>query len=161
MIDWALALTSTSKAIETAKLLLEVGKAYDEATFKLTIANLTGDLANVKLALTDARAESREKDEEIAALRKTFAFRQDHTTVVRGFRYEMTNDGKPQGMPFCQRCDAVDGRLIPLAKTRSKDGFRAICPQCKSDFGGQHGFGYVGNGDAVTTGLVASEPAGS
>jgi len=34
-------------------------------------------------------------------------------------------------MPFCIRCDTIDGILIRLAKTSTKDGYKALCPSCK------------------------------
>jgi hypothetical protein len=141
-MDFIGAITAATKAYEGLKLLKGLEKNFNEASFKATIAEITSNLADVKMALTEARAEAAEKDAEIDRLRKEFAFLIDNTIMSKGFRYEKSSQGRPQGMPFCPRCEKVDGRLMRLAKTTSKEGFKAICPQCKAEFGNQHGYGY-------------------
>ena len=100
-------------------------------------------LAEAKLSLTDTREELRQKDTEIAELRRTFEFARDETAINRGIRYQKAPDGSPEGMPFCDRCEKVDGRLIQIVGTSAvKDGYKAICPQCNADYGMQHGYTY-------------------
>ena len=107
-------------------------KTFDEASFKLRIADITSNLADLKIALTEAKSEAAEKDAEILRLKKEFAFAVENTIMAHGFRYERSSsEGNVQGMPFCPRCEKVDGRLINLAKSI---GRHAICPQCKAEF---------------------------
>ena len=141
-MDFIGAIATATKAIEGLKLLGGLEKSFGEASFKLTIADLTTNLADLKIALGEAKSEAAEKDAEISRLKNEFAFRAENTIESRGFRYEKSSDGKPQGMPFCIRCEKVDGRLIPIAFTMSKAGNKSVCPQCKADFGIEHGFGY-------------------
>jgi len=140
-MDFIGAMATATKAIEGLKLLRGLEKSFDEASL-LTIADLTTNLADLKIALGEAKSEAAEKDAEISRLKNEFAFRAENTIESEGFRYEKSSDGKPQGMPFCTRCEKVDGRLIPIAFTMSKAGNKSVCPQCKADFGAQHGRGY-------------------
>jgi hypothetical protein len=141
-MDFMGAIAAATKAYEGLKLLKGLEKNFNEASFKANIAEITSNLADVKMALTEARSEAAEKDAEIDRLRKDFAFVIDNTIMFDGFRYEKSSQGRPQGMPFCPRCEKVDGRLMTLAKTTAAQGYKAICSQCKADFGKQHGFGY-------------------
>jgi hypothetical protein len=136
------AIAAATKAYEGLKLLKGLEKNFNEASFKATIAEITSNLADVKMALTEARSEAAEKDAEIDRLRKEFAFLIDNTIMSKGFRYEKSSQGRPQGTPFYPRCEKVDGRLMQLAKTMSQDGLKALCPQCKAEFGHQFGYGY-------------------
>jgi hypothetical protein len=141
-MDWAVALTTASQALGLAKTLVDVDRTVDHATFKMKIAELSSNVADLKIPLTEAQSEAAEKDEAIARLKKAFEFR-ERTVMVRGMRYEKGPDG-PVGMPFCDRCEKVDGRLIRLAGTRTaKDGYKAVCPQCNANYGMQHGNEYL------------------
>jgi hypothetical protein len=136
-MDFMGAIATATKAIEGLKLLMNLEKTFDEASFKLRIADITSNLADLKIALTEAKTEAAEKDAEISRLKKEFAFAVENTILVHGFRYERSSRGTPQGVPFCPRCEKVDGRLINLAETglMAAGSRRAICPQCKSEFG--------------------------
>ncbi len=101
----------------------------------MKIAELSAKVAEMQIALSEAQSEAAAKDDEIARLQKTFAFREEQTVKLRGMRYEKAPDGNPQGEPFCTRCEVVEGRFIPLARVRSKGTVTAICPQCKMDYG--------------------------
>jgi hypothetical protein len=141
-MDFIGAIATATKALEGVKLLMGLEKAFDAASFKIQIADITSKLADLKIALVDAKSEAAEKDAEISRLKNEFAFRAENTIEAKGFRYEKSSAGKPQGMPFCTRCEKVDGRLMKIVLTPSNKGTAAICPQCKSEFGVQHGYGY-------------------
>ncbi len=142
MIDFAVALASVTKGLEVLKTMQEIDKNYDAATYKRKIAELMSAVADAKMALIEAREDAASKDKEIDRLKDGLRFRHENTVVVRGFRYEKGQNEGPIGMPFCPRCDTIDGVLIRIAETRGKDGYKAICPNCKSDFGLLHGYGY-------------------
>ena len=143
-MDFIGTIAIATKAIEGLKLLRGLEKTFDEANFKMQIADITSNLADLKIALVEAKSEAAEKDAEISRLKNEFAFRAENTIESNGFRYEKSSAGKPQGMPFCPRCEKVDGRLINLAKTGMSSGglHKAICPQCKSEFGRVTGYLY-------------------
>lgn len=61
-------LAALSQAIGIAKDIIEIGRTYDEATFKLKMSDLTPSLADAKVALSDARIELSEKAEQISTL---------------------------------------------------------------------------------------------
>jgi len=142
VIDFAVALTSLTKGLEALRAIQEIDKNLDAATYKAKIADLMSAVADAKIALVDAREEIASKDKEIDQLKEGLRFRRENTIVVRGFRFEKAQNRSPMGMPFCTRRDTIDGILIRLAKTSTKDGYKALCPSCKADFGGEHGFGY-------------------
>jgi hypothetical protein len=143
-MDFMGAIATSTKAIEGLKLLMSLEKTFDEASFKLRIADITSNLADLKIALTEAKSEAADKDAEILRLKKEFAFAVENTIMVHGFRYEKSSRGNAQGMPFCPRCEKVDGRLMNLAKSGLSAAAlqKAVCPQCKSEFGRVNGYLY-------------------
>lgn len=147
-MDFIGAIAAATKAYEGIKLLKDLEKNFDEASFKLRIAEITSNLADLKMALSEAKSEAAEKDAEISRLKKEFAFAAENTIMVNGYRYERSSKGGAQGMPFCPRCEKVDARLINLTKVGIS---RAICPQCKSDFSGVSRFLYDASDAAATT----------
>jgi hypothetical protein len=143
-MDVMTTITAISRSLDVLRTLKEIDSEFDRATYKAKIAELTSTLAEAKTSLLDAREELRAKDIEIAELKRAFEFARDNTVVKKGMRYEKAPDGSPQGMPFCDRCERVDGRLIRIVGTQtSKDGYKAVCPQCKSDYGMVHGYSYA------------------
>jgi hypothetical protein len=70
MVDIMTALATATQAIKLAQDLRGIDKAIDAAEFKLKIADLTGALSDIKLALTDAKEELASKQAEIDALKK-------------------------------------------------------------------------------------------
>jgi hypothetical protein len=85
----------------------------------------------------------RDRKRETRAAQDKLDRLEENTVVVRGLRYEKRPDGGgPMGMPYCERCEKIDRVLIRLAGVRGNDGYKAICPQCKSDFGMEHGYIY-------------------
>ncbi|WP_421591105.1 hypothetical protein [Shinella sp. M27] len=131
-MDWAGALSAVATAVGVAKDLREIDKGLDQAEMKAKLADVISNLADVRIALVDAREEMRAKDLEIARLKETFAFKA--TLVdVRGFKFETLPDGTPKGFPFCPRCEVSAGKLHRLS--RPKFGSDLACPECKTPYG--------------------------
>ena len=61
------AIATATKAIEGLKLRMDLEKAFDEASFKLRIADITSNLADLKIALGEAKSEAAEKNAEYPA----------------------------------------------------------------------------------------------
>ena len=136
-MDFIGTIAIATKAIEGLKLLRGLEKTFGEASFKMQIADITSNFSDLKTALVDAKSEAAEKDAEISRLKSEFAFRAEKTIRKRGFAYEQDSKGGPQGMPFCPRCETVDGRLIRIVEAPSKHkggGRTVLCPQCKADY---------------------------
>jgi hypothetical protein len=142
MIDFAVALTSLTKGLEALRAIQEIDKNLDAATYKAKIADLMNAVAEAKIALIDAREEIASRNKEIDRLKEGLQFRRENTIMLEGFRYEKGQNGKPVGMPFCRRCDTIDGILIQIAETCTKDGYKGICPNCKADYGSGRGCPY-------------------
>jgi rubrerythrin len=94
---------------------------------------LTTLLADVKLALTDARTEHSAKDAEIERLKAFLAKRDADTVEHHGYRYRKGEDGNPKGEPYCPVCEAKHGLLF---LTTTTENFAQQCPNCKAVFGG-------------------------
>lgn len=129
-MDWAGALSAVATAVGIAKDLREVDKGLDQAEMKARLADVIGNLADVKIALTDARQEARDKDEEIARLKSAFVFK---STLVEkeGFKFETFPDGEPKGEPFCPRCEQNFGRFYRL---NWASAYKYDCPECKAGY---------------------------
>lgn len=72
-MDIMLALTAATQAMGLVKGLQEIDRGYSQGEIKATMAELYGKLADVKIALADARELMREKDDEIRQLEARIA----------------------------------------------------------------------------------------
>jgi hypothetical protein len=120
-------------AINLSKELIGVNRSFNEAEFKLKIADLTSSLATVKISLADAQQQLQQRDSEIGSLKKNLAFRED-LVETNGFKYRKQGDGSPIGTAFCPVCEQKNGNFFNLVRTQ-KPGIPYCCPSCKSDFG--------------------------
>jgi hypothetical protein len=127
MVDFMTALATASQAIKLANDLRGIDKAMDAAEYKLKIAELSGALSDIKLALVEAKEELAAKQAEIEELTKRFA-RVGETVEVKGYKYNKGPDGKPKGAPFCPVCEQNTGKLFHLAKILTAQQ----CPNCKA-----------------------------
>lgn len=135
MVDIMTALATATQAIKLAQDLRGIDKAMDAAEYKLKIADLTGALSDIKLALTDAREELASKDAEIEKLTKALK-RVADVVEYQGYKYDKGPEGKPRGAPYCPVCEQK-GMLIHIAKVLHAKQ----CPHCKGFFDG-HFFGH-------------------
>lgn len=69
-MDLAGGLAAVGQALGIAKALKDIDKSFDAATHKVRVAELYSSLAEVKMALTDAREEIHAKDGEIKRLKE-------------------------------------------------------------------------------------------
>ena len=63
------ALATASQAVKLAKDLREIERDLDSAGYKAKMAELYGNLADIKMALSDAKVALHEKDGRILALK--------------------------------------------------------------------------------------------
>jgi hypothetical protein len=140
MIDWALALSTASQAIRFANDLRSIDKEVSQAELKLKVADLTGTLADLKMILTEARSDAKEKDEEIARLKKLPRRLADETIELYGYRYRKRTDGKgaAAGNPFCDVCLQKDGLLIETAFVHGTGIQQLRCPNCAATYARLH-----------------------
>lgn len=68
-----MALTTVSQALDITKKLKEIGKQYDEATFKMQIADLMAKLTDLKISFSEAKESILERDERIRELKREIA----------------------------------------------------------------------------------------
>lgn len=141
-MDLVSSISAATKALETLKIMRDIDKQFDAATYKAKIAELMSTVSDLKLALIDAKEAFASQAAELKKQKENFRYAVEETVVVRGKRYEKGKDGNPQGMPFCERCERVEGKLLKLAGTRGKDGYKAKCPECGADYGLEHGYTY-------------------
>jgi hypothetical protein len=139
MVDIPVAIAAITNAIKLASDLRTIEREFDVAEYKLKIADLTTLLANVKIALGDARTEHAAKDAEIERLKAFLAKRDTDTVEYQGYRYRKGEDGKPRGQPYCSVCELKHGLLF--LTTTEEGGFSQRCPNCNAKFGGVLRFG--------------------
>ncbi|MEW9807029.1 hypothetical protein [Mesorhizobium marinum] len=129
-MDWAGALSAVATAVGIAKDLREIDQSLDNAGMKARLADVISNLADVRMALVDARDEAIEKDREIDRLREAFYWR-GNLVEVNGFKYESFEDGSPRGSAFCPRCEQNAGRFYRMGFVV---GGAHKCPECKTDY---------------------------
>lgn len=129
---------SPMDAIVTIKGLLDIAKQLKgfakDAEGKMLVANLTSDLAELKIAFAELQEENHElrtklkERDDLSSLREHMERRDDV--------YFLTMDGRDPG-PYCPKCLDVDGKLVPVSKFSA--AFAPIgkynCPNCKAAYG--------------------------
>jgi hypothetical protein len=83
-MDFIGSIAIATKAIEGLKLLRGLEKTFDEASFKMQIADITSNLADLKTALVEDKFDAAEKDAEISRLKNEFAFKAEKTIQKKG-----------------------------------------------------------------------------
>jgi hypothetical protein len=104
-MDIPAAFSAIGQAITVAKSLRDIDRSMDAATYKLKIAELSGGLADVKIALSDAALSLQDKD-----------------TTIRRLQDEI--DGLKKG-EFCPICSV--GRLkVTSSKPHPQFAFAGV-----------------------------------
>jgi hypothetical protein len=131
-MDFMTIIATATKSLEMVKALKDIDKQIGEAELKARAAELLSNLADLKVALVEAKEEVAAKDDAINKLKAAFQLRNDCVRQYN-FLYDKSVDGKPVGQPYCTRCEQIDGVMI---KVTYDDGVRgnAICPQCKTKY---------------------------
>jgi hypothetical protein len=130
-MDIAAGIAAATAAMKAVQALKELDASFDKAKHRSEMAMLLTQIADVKLALVDARELHFAKDAEIADLKRVLEVR-DEGLVVGPYRYRasVSRPGRHVGFPYCPRCEAVDKRLI--LTHRNPVGRGCICPQCRA-----------------------------
>ena len=103
---------------------------------KLKLSEAISDFSDAKLALVDAKEVILEKERQIAELKNQLIFKDQKTKEIKGYLYEISETGTPQGMPFCPTCLADASKFIHLVRSVSqKDAYSIVCPRCKGNYG--------------------------
>jgi hypothetical protein len=132
MVDIPAALQAASTGVKILKDLNEVKKLYDDAPLKLKIAELSGTLAQVQMALVEAQKEIADKDAEIAKLQASFKRKAEGLVEHHGYYYRTGGDGKPRGRPHCPTC-IQEGRIMMMTPGTRGPGRPHVCPACNCE----------------------------
>ncbi len=124
-------------AIDGAKALRDTAKAWDEADFKLRIADLINTLTDAREKISDLSDQLRDRDREIADLKRAASERA--ALEYEAPFYWRATDGGRDG-PFCQRCNDVDGKSVRLIDVNQG---RWHCAGCKAVYAGPERARYV------------------
>jgi hypothetical protein len=136
MVDLNIALTTAGEALKIVNQLWGVQKAFNEAERKLKVAELNGALATLKNAIVDAKEELKNKEDEVAALKKSFAVFNE-TVEAYGYQFDKKSDGTPTGHAYCPVCIQKEGRMFHLTTTW-RPGRPEECPNCKAHYSVTH-----------------------
>lgn len=116
-MDFMGAISLATRSLELAKAIKDIDKQLGEAELKAKSAELLSNLADVKVALVDARDALDQKEREIARLKAAFQLRED--CLRHGsFLYAKKPGGSPSGHPYCPRCEQVDGVMRSARSAR-------------------------------------------
>jgi hypothetical protein len=132
VVDFTSALATAGHALKLVTDLRGIQKAFDEAEWKLKVAELNGALAELKNALVDAKEQAKVKNEEIKILEENFLILKE-TVEVNGFKFDKTADGKPNGHAYCPVCIQKEAYMFHLTPTWEK-GRPEQCPKSKAKF---------------------------
>lgn len=122
------ALTGAKAAYDLAKGLRESNKSYADAEAQLKLADLIGQLAEIKVQLAEVQLAASEKDQEIVDLKK--ALSQESTLIYEDKFYFFAND-EDRKNPLCSPCYDSKKKVIRLEE-REQGYF--FCHVCKTPF---------------------------
>ena len=130
MADFVSIIASLTAARTAAKGLLEIKSIADSAEAKMAIAEMQNTLADTKGEIADLKLELQSKDECIRGLEAKLS---EKEKLVRHneMYFEVDEDGKPAGDPFCPRCHEVDGKSIHLVHRNEQ---YVACPSCEKKY---------------------------
>ena len=137
-MDIATGITAATAALQTVRYIAELDKVLSQAELKSKMAALYTDLADVRMALTDARETVAELRAQVGKLEdwqdeKRLYTLSDAGNGVLVYRF----DGADQSIPahdLCPNC-FVEGRksiLQPVTRFERRTG-HLICHSCKND----------------------------
>jgi superfamily II helicase len=136
-MDIITALQATSQGLSVLKQLRDIEKQFDVATLKIQIAELAEALTTARLTLVEAQEELAKKDGEIAILKRNFEKVAD-TVEHEGFHYDKGEGDQPTGLPYCPRCQTLNGILMRVTRVQSKQRGTVCCPHCKAEYSHVH-----------------------
>ncbi len=135
-------LNALKYATDIVKYLRSVGKDFEQAEFKLKLADLTELLAEIKVKLVEAQEENLALSQEISECRRQRDFRsmlriENNVYVPSAGEIEGYGSG-----PWCTKCFDTAGLLVTLhhklaTAVGSASGgwatsYKYECPNCKS-----------------------------
>jgi hypothetical protein len=129
------ALGALNSAITIGKAVLDSKGAVERATLNLQVAELTGAVAEAKIALVEIEERVREKDKEIERLNEALENRNKVAKVNDAF-YDLDDQGRPTGEPYCMSCYETRKKLVHLARTGPRTHDPKMCPTCKTSYSG-------------------------
>lgn len=129
MVDFVAALAQGKAAYDALKAVIAAGKAWDEAEYKLKLANLAGQIQEMRSALLEAQESDRTKELRILELEGRLKFK-GTMKYEAPFYLSIGADGERDG-PFCQKCWDADEKPIRLQHVNHG---RWHCAECKNRF---------------------------
>ncbi|MCA9499131.1 MAG: hypothetical protein MRJ67_09320 [Nitrospirales bacterium] len=119
-------INSITTAITLAKRLKEISNNIQDAEFKNLLADLSLELADTKLRLSEIVVENSDLKEEISRLKHSQGLKSD-LKFKDGLYYTEDGDG-----PFCPGCYDSKGEIIrtPEQMGHSRNFGTFKCPKC-------------------------------
>jgi len=124
------AISGVKAATEIAKIVKDAGGAFEEAEFKLKMADLLSALADSQVALAESTQMLVEKDQEIESLKELLAFSgklERHNNAY----FEVNGEGTLYGDPLCQSCWETKKLPVHLANVSRSEN---ICNSCNTSY---------------------------
>ena len=121
-------ISAATQALNIAKALRSIERDYDAASYKSQITDLIVSLTETKLALSDAKDQLADRDQEIVRLKASFEDKSNLKKGIGDYSYKTDEQGNLRGYPVCPRCEEVDGRIVQTKETDHSS--KSSCPAC-------------------------------
>ncbi|NGZ17118.1 hypothetical protein G6Z94_07105 [Vibrio aestuarianus] len=126
-------ISSIKVALDITKELRGIDSSLKDAEVKLKLAELIEALSDAKVLMSEIREENQDLRLQVKELERQL--NQTDEVVFENGHYFLKhpNDGQAKG-PFCAKCYADSGKLIPESELPSTfhDLGRYKCPKCSS-----------------------------
>jgi hypothetical protein len=123
-------ISALSEALKLTKELRSIDREIDKTELKLRLVDVVDRLLEAKEALQDAKQERQDLLVQIEELRRKLSERAK-LMDDEGLLFEISDDGKPTGEPYCNQCYVKDDKLFRLVPSQWNNAIRYDCSNCK------------------------------
>lgn len=121
-------ITSVKTATDIAKLIKDSDLSLEKSELKLKLAELVSSLADAKLQMVEIQETILDKDRRIKEL-ETVLETKNHIVKKYDAYYECTEDGTPNGQPYCMHCWEAKHKAYHLHFSAINRGVKE-CSEC-------------------------------
>jgi hypothetical protein len=125
-------ITSLKAATDIAKFFRESDFSIEKAEMKLKLAELMSSLADAKIQMAEVHDVISERERRIQELEEAFQSK-GNIMKCRDAYYDIDEDGKPNGEPYCSYCWEVNHKKYHL-QLDSQDRHTKVCICCKNKY---------------------------
>jgi len=130
-MDFIGGIAAATEGLKLVNELRKIDKEVDKAELKLRLVDVADKLLDSKQALQDAQEREFDLRKRIAILQDQLAER-PRLKDISGLLFEVGQDGKLLGAPYCNHCYVSEDKLFRLLPEKYNHRPAHKCQHCKA-----------------------------